>query len=215
MSPWLPLILSFIGGGLAGAIVNNILIYLRSRKQTIKYLLAVDRIFTPQNTIGGYDTIVTLNKKSEGFNRYEFKSLYLIQFAIENTGNQDYSIFSFGLKMPDSHIIAIATNSEAPLHELSYEPNVNPGHIADKMLFTLNPFNRRDAYSFNLYVTREKDDDFFPINQINLDTKHPVKLVRTDAEIVLIDGIKTIYKLNLENKILKKYLEFIMKWLFR
>lgn len=147
---WVKIVGSLIGGGLAGAVLNNTVTAYRNRVQPIGRRIELASLFTPGFTGSALRPTVTV---SDGATTYQFANLYVADVQIVNRGNRDYSTFSFGLTLADGDTCVHVESLTADRHHFATLPvavtPANPSRVFDAVL---RPFNRADVYTFKVFI---------------------------------------------------------------
>lgn len=166
-----------LGGGLAGAILNNLAAKRKARIQPIAKRVKISNIFIPSNLVDPHITKITFSGTTS--QNYHFDNLTIAQIEIINSGNKDYESFEFGLSFEDGvSVINYSGKGIDRHHTISSEPNVdfsNPSQIID---LTLKPFNRKDKYEITLFLTNENLDE---VGEIKFSSGLPVKFLDLDT----------------------------------
>jgi len=166
----------FLGGGLAGAILNNIIANKKSRIQPIGKRVKISNVFTPNDLVYPHLTKITFSDTTS--ESYHFDNLTIAQVEIINSGNKDFDTFEFGLTLKkDTSIINIDVKGTDRHHIITNDPAIdfnNPSKIID---FKLTPFNRKDKYDITLFLTCNNN----MIGELKFSSKLPVKFVDPDS----------------------------------
>lgn len=184
---WIILIAGLLGGGAAGAIINNIWSNYRSRIQPIGIRKEIIP-FVNQQIQGAAmkaEILLTMNGKHRSY-----ESLTLGRVTLKNTSNKDYEEFKFGITVSGLDL-AVSVQPKTPdrYHEMTYTPDINLDSLHNEIDFTLKPFNRNDVYSVVLYILPIEES---AVVDMSLVTKHPVRFVelsayRSFAKAILVD----------------------------
>lgn len=147
---WLKIAASIVGGGFAGAILTNIVTAHRSRIQPVGRRIDVTPLFTPGFASAPLKPTVTI---SDGTRSYEFSNLHLAELNIVNRGNRDFTNFRFGLTLSATDTCVHAEPTESDRHHVAtLATAITPATPSSILDFTLEPFNRGDAYTIKLFI---------------------------------------------------------------
>ncbi len=156
---WWQIIPSFIGGGLAGAIITQLVTTWRGRLQPIGYSIEPEISFNRNPlaaSVSAYITIVP----SDGSDPESFENISLVDVLITNRGNKDYATFRFGLTLAeDNSAIVTECVGEDRHHTISCINNPTISKPTRELNFSLSPFNRKDVYKVKLYVVLPADKE--------------------------------------------------------
>ena len=138
---WIPF-LSLVGGGLAGAILTGIFANVRARKQPVGYAKEMTTVF--KSSEGLPNTYIAVK---DGEDEGKFNNLFIVNVVVVNKGNRDMDRFTLGLTSYEDDIF-VRVNPKTPdrHHVAKYEPDVSLLQPTTQVDFTLEPFNRQDAY---------------------------------------------------------------------
>lgn len=147
---WAKIGASLLGGGLAGAILTNIITVYRSRVQPIGRSVVVSPLFTAGFTGSALSPTVTVTSASA---THQFPNLHVAEVQVVNRGNRDFDTFSFGLTLATGdqavHVDPVTSDRH---HTVTIDPLIAPDKMQSKSDFTLRPFNRRDAYTLRVFI---------------------------------------------------------------
>jgi hypothetical protein len=147
---WIKIAAGIVSGGLAGAILTNLVTAYRGRIQPIGKRVDVAPLFTPGFIGSALRPTITV---SDGTSSYQFANLHVADVSVVNRRNRDFSSFRFGLTLgsKDSCVHAEPTSSDRH-HVATPASSVSPANPSNAFDFTLQPFNRSDAYTFKLFI---------------------------------------------------------------
>jgi hypothetical protein len=147
---WVQVTAALIGGGAAGAVINALVSAYRSRRQPVGHRVDVLPVFRPSGTESELQAVIAVSHESKTVN---FGNLFLAEAQVINKGNQDLAEFKFGLTLGkgDACIYVDSTPPDRH-HKALLDSAPGPSTPRNEIDFTLTPFNRRDTYSFKLYV---------------------------------------------------------------
>ncbi len=133
-----------------GAVLNNLVVAYRNRRQPIGFRVEVLPVFT--GTLGTSSMAAALTI-TDGDHAVETDNLFLLEFQIVNRGNQDFSKFAAGFSL-DVGEAALHIEAEAPTrhHGFSLTTELSPASPSRDFDFALAPFNRADLYTLRAYV---------------------------------------------------------------
>lgn len=187
MNPWITVIVSVLFGGAAGAFINNYISYRRGKKQPIAYNISLISVFKSLQLPGKHETNITMSGTNENAD-FSLKNLYIASIELTNIGNKDFDAFTFQASVTNAAlIIAIGESTQGTQHETHYSPIIAPDSPTDKVTIKCDPFNRKDSYTLNLYLTNDEVDDV-SIDKIKIDTKHAVNFTASKESQVLNRG---------------------------
>jgi hypothetical protein len=165
-----------LGGGLAGAILNNIMAKRKNRIQPIIKKIQISNIFIPNELTSPHITKITFSdSKSQDFH---FENLSIAQIEIKNNGNIDYEKFEFGITLVKFiAIINLKVSSANRHHSITFEPNINFNQKSNIVDFTLCPFNRKETYEITLFLTSDNKKNIDSTEILKFSSKYPVKFI--------------------------------------
>src|SRR2546423_12298069 len=147
---WLKIAATLISGGAMGAIITGLVTTARNRIQPIGRRIETIPLF--RHTLGE-STLEASITISDGQKEYKFDNMFLADIQIVNRGNRDIKEFKCGLTLSGGDkAVHIVSESSDRHHVVDQMTIVTPDNSNDKIDFVLKPFNRRDSYSFKLYV---------------------------------------------------------------
>jgi len=162
---------TFVGGGLAGAILNNIVSSFRSRIQPVGKKISVSPLFSPGITGSTLSTTVTI---SDDISSYQFSNLHVADICIANRGNQDISKFLLGVTLADGDkCVHIESTVKDRHHAVIPVTQVTPANPSSTIDFTLNPFNRGNEYNLRIFIVAA---DCEP-GSISISSPEPIRFV--------------------------------------
>jgi hypothetical protein len=157
-----------IGGRRYGRCHNT---HFRSRTQPVGYQIEILPIFVGAGELGTLAPRVTFTDEEE--NLWGFDKLYVIQIEVDNRGNQDKTTFDFGITLlSDAKAIFVLTTTPDRHHKAKELSKASPSSPISEIDYTLEPFNRKDKYSFKLYAVTGQT--FLTEQDIILSSKEPV-----------------------------------------
>jgi hypothetical protein len=179
---WIQVGTALAGGGAMGAIITNLVLLYRNRRQPVGSRIDILPVFRPSTNQSQLQAAISVLYAGTTAN---FENLFLAEIRIQNKGNRDLEELSFGATLgngdrcifietmpPDRHHVAKLLNPVTPLDPQS---NID---------FSLKPFNRGDTYSFKLYmvIPKARTDPA----EIRLGSSSPVRFVEmpTTAEVL-------------------------------
>jgi hypothetical protein len=132
--------------------------------------------------LGQSDVVARLSLSSPtGGWGQDIPNLSVVNLEVVNSGNKDFSSFPFGLTLSDGdYAVHCDIRSSDRHHQAEIITPFGPAAPAKELDFRLAPFNRRDAYTFLLYVVA-LDQKAHP-GEIHLSSKEPV-IFRTGPTI--------------------------------
>jgi len=177
---------TLFGGGAMGAIITLAVTGWRNRLQPVTRTFETLQIF--KNTPGvGFNARLTVSDRGSD---YRFQNLFIVRVALKNTGNSDYDTFDIGITLADGdkaiHVEAVSDDRH---HVVRQVTPVGLATAASELDFQLQPFNRRNTYQLNVFVTIPESHD--NPGEVILSSPHPVRFVEppkvaeTAAELLL------------------------------
>lgn len=107
---------------------------------------------------------------------YEYDNLYVASVNLDNSGNQDYESFRFGVTLPkNADVIHVDTFSEDRHHDIRQITDLGLDEPVREVDFELKPFNRQDSYQFDLHIVLSSRR--LSSESISFGTSYPVKFV--------------------------------------
>lgn len=170
---WIQIGAALLGGGAMGAIISSVVTSVRNRFQPIGNRVDTLSVFRQKLGESSLKTEITISVKDS---EYKFNNLFLIDIQIVNKGNKDINEFPFGITLfNDDKAVFIESISKDRHHQIDHQTEVSPDKPKSEIDFILKPFNRRDSYSFKLYVVvPERKDEPSPVK---ISSSQPVKFV--------------------------------------
>ena len=139
---WVTVIVSLIGGGAMGAIINSMVSAYRDRIQPIGYRIGFFPLFQETTGLSTLETKVTI---SDGHNERKFDNMYIADISIVNKGNKDFEKFSFGATLSDGDFtVAIEPKIPDRHHNVIQLTPITLDNPNSEIDFELTPFNRGD-----------------------------------------------------------------------
>ena len=174
-------IVALVTGGLAGSFLTILYNIVRNRIQPVGKRVELVTVFGEKLAESRLDAKVTIT--GEAGTQYPFENLFLYEIQIINKGNQDIGEFKFGITLKDGDK-AIFLEGESPSrhHIIDHTP-IHPAIQQHEIDIVLKPFNRKDNYSFRLYVVvpaskRQPSEielySSLPIRFVNMPTKEEI-----------------------------------------
>lgn len=178
---WYHIVIPLIGGGAIGAIINTVVSAIRNRVQPVGRRVETIPIFKETLGISELRTKITI---SDGQNDYRFDNLFITKVQLVNRGNRDFERFQFGVTFSSGDsVIYVEPHSQDRHHIVKQVPDVSLSSPASEIDFILQPFNRGDYYSLDLFTVISKERDKPGIIQFS--SPHPIKFVDMPSEIML------------------------------
>ncbi len=148
---WVHVVVALIGGGSAGAIINALISGYRARLQPVGRRVEILPVFIKQSENPSGLTAEIAIAHNDSINT--FKNLYLAEILVVNRGNKDLNEFKFGVTLSGGdRCIFIVPSAPDRHHKVLQDSVVTPQSPQDAIDFTLSPFNRKDSYSFKMYI---------------------------------------------------------------
>lgn len=169
-SDWINIGIGILGGGVAGAILNQIFHYRRNKIQPIGKSIELISFFnSAENTNLSSEITIRENSKT-----YSFSNIYSGSIKVVNKGKKDYDEFDFGITLPDD--IGIFKIDERTLdrhHSVKYRNQPTIDKHLNEIDITLKPFNRKDSYIIDFHMTSKSEN--INIDEIKISSALPVK----------------------------------------
>lgn len=147
---WIKIGAGILGGGLAGAVLTNVITAYRGRIQPIGKRIDVTPLFSPGFTGSALSPSITV---TSGATTYQFSNLHVAEVQVINRGNRDLANFSFGLTLsPGDEAVHVDPTEPGRHHMVSLTSPVSPATKTATPDFTLKPFNRGDAYTLKIFI---------------------------------------------------------------
>jgi hypothetical protein len=140
---------AFVGGGLAGAIITNIVTVYRARLQPVGKRIDVAPLFSPGFTAAALSPTITV---SDGTRSYQLNNLHVADIQITNRGNRDMPTFKFGITLSGGDGAVHVEGDTQDRHHIVEHTSVTPAAALPDVDFTLTPLNRGDAYTIKVFV---------------------------------------------------------------
>ncbi len=190
---YIPIIASLIGGGLAGAILTNLITAYRSRIQPIGHRIDIDPILSPKPQSSSLAAKITLQHESR---QHTFDNLFLIRLEIANQGNKDHDEFGFGLTLAAGDVAVYLEGTGADRHH-SIAPTtpVVPSKPASELDFVCKPFNRGDSYTLSAFVVTSNEagpstpriSSKLPVKFVNIPTLGELMSTASKASLLMLE----------------------------
>lgn len=185
---WPPILASLAGGGAIGAIITLLANSYRARKQPVGVRKEILPVFRPVNSAAHIGAKIMVPMDAETNHYYTFNNLFLAEITIVNNGNRDNDEFNFGATLGTTdRCIFVEATSENRHHEGMCITPVSPSKPTSELDFSLKPFNRKDQYSFKLYIVIN-DDQEGP-KEISISSSSAVKFVEIPRIGEIIAGV--------------------------
>lgn len=148
---WVPVAVSLVGGGAAGAVITAIVTSVRNRRQPIGKRAEIIRLFKDGL---GHPSLTTRITVSDGTSDHHYSNLFIAELLIANRGNQDIPAFRFGVTLLEGdQAIYVQPQTADRHHELKVVTPVCPDTPRSEIDFEASPLNRGDSYTIRLYIT--------------------------------------------------------------
>ena len=174
---WYHIVIPLIGGGAIGAIISAIVSAIRNRVQPVGRRIEFIPIFKETLGVSSLRTKITI---SDGQNDYKFDNLFIAQVQLVNRGNRDIAEFRFGITLSsDDRVIYAELHSQDRHHIVKQVSELSLSNPVSDIDFILQPFNRGDSYSLDLFTVISEGRD--KPGTIQLSSPHPIKFVDMPA----------------------------------
>lgn len=148
----IPIVMSLVGGGAAGAIINQLATSYRNRLQPIGFRYESTALFSPPADEAAPNFRVTFTPPVGTLT--ELTNVHALRIDIVNRGNHDRAKMTLGLSIPPGQgIVHAAKTTGDRHHKLKIESELRPDAPSNEIDLVLEPFNRGDLYTVTLYVT--------------------------------------------------------------
>jgi hypothetical protein len=187
---WIQIAVALLGGGAMGAIITALITNHRNKIQPVGYRKEIIQVFRETSGLSGLQAKL---KVYDGLTNYDFDNLFICRFIILNKGNADIQEFKFGITLLDGDVaIYCESKSDDRHHKVEQLINLELNNPSSELDFTLKPFNRKDIYSFNLFIVIPKDKQ--EPSEIKLSSQHSVKFISlpTFGEVAMDVGISAL-----------------------
>ncbi|HEY2846398.1 MAG TPA: hypothetical protein VGI80_01190 [Pyrinomonadaceae bacterium] len=173
---WISVIIGVGFGGLAGALLTNIVSAYRNRVQPISYRLRFFELHAHSRALESLGATVAIVENNQTFS---IGNLWMAQLEITNSGNTDLDDFSFGASFsePGCEALNVELESQSRHHAIGIDKEINFRNRQREMDFTLKPFNRGNTYAINILCSNHLDPAGSH-GDLELSTASPVKFVR-------------------------------------
>jgi hypothetical protein len=174
---WLHWIIIFVSGGAVGAIIKIIFSAYRSRIQTIGRRITLLPIF---RKAGNASTLSASIATRHNNTLYTFTNLFLAEIQIINRGNTDLKNFEFGITLGKGDgCIHLESFSPDRHHIVNLKTEVNPENPRSEIDFEIVTFNRKDLFTFKLYIVIPGDKE--EPQKIELSSPNAIKFVEVPS----------------------------------
>lgn len=170
---WIQIITALVGGGAMGAIITAIVTAYRNRIQPIGRKIQFIPIFKETIGLSSLSARLTI---SDDQTSCQFDNLFIANVLLVNKGNKDFDEFRFGMTLLEKAVAIYVEPQTQDRHHFAEQVNqVNLSLPVSEIDFILKPFNRRDVYSFKLFIVIPKDME--KPDKINLSSPHPIRFI--------------------------------------
>lgn len=198
---------ALLGGGAMGAIITATITYYRNRRQPVSYKKEVIEVFKKNPDYDSLQALLMVGSNPSGPG-FPVDNYSVARFTLTNKGNQDIGEFEFGVTLEGSNeAVDIKVGAPDRHHVMKVLTSVSLATPTKELDFILQPFNRGDTYSFNVYFTY-KDS----AGQIHLSSPHSTKFseiistgdlqFRADFKYLIVPVIGALFSLLLLSLIL-------------
>lgn len=150
---------------LVGAIGGSGLTYYynwnKDKIQPILISIKTEKIFT--KILSDFDTRILLKSEkllnSNLEQQIELDNLFISNVVLTNSGNKSISNFEFGIKSEDGakFLYAELSSNNEGYRDIKQLSDVSPFKPSENIMFSSNPFNRKDEIYLKLYLISDKD----------------------------------------------------------
>lgn len=171
---WIPILLTLLGGGAAGAIITALVTRYRNRRQPVFYTLEIIQVFDKNKVYGSVKATIGIENAARSGVDLELENFTVALLTIVNKGNQDVDEFPFGITLEkDTQAFDVTSTTPDRHHVVTCQTAPTATDFRKELDFTLAPFNREDSYSFALYLTY-----FDSLGEIRVGSVHPARFVK-------------------------------------
>lgn len=181
---WIQALLGFLSGGACGALIKQYYDNRRNKVQPIARTVEIKSFFDAQeNRL--LNSQLTFKESSQV---YTFSNLYSGTIEIINSGQHDYTEFSFGITCPNNvKLIHIKSISSDRHHIVEFETLPSLENQINTFDVNLKPFNRKDSYIFDILATTTEGQ--FSAMDVEISSSMPIKWVDPKVTQKLISEI--------------------------
>jgi hypothetical protein len=196
---WVQIIAALIGGGAMGAIITAVVTTYRNKIQPIGRKIQFIPVFNETIGISSLQAQLTI---SDGQTNRQFDNLFIANVLLINKGNKHFDEFRFGMTLSEkAEAIYVEPQSQDRHHVVTLVNQVYLNFPASEMDFILRPFNRRDVYSFKLFIVIPKDME--KPDKINFSSPHPIRFIdMTSTAEAFIEGFFEGFTEEVESKLI-------------
>lgn len=170
---WLYVVIALVSGGAMGAIINAIVSALRARVQPVGRRIEILPIFSASG--GDTSLRAKVSITHEGSTR-TFKNLFVAEVVVVNRGNRDLERFEFGATFADGDkCIHVEASPPDRHHRVTQDAHATPQAPSHELDFALQPFNRRDCYTFKMYIVVPEEKE--KPGKITLGSPSPIRFI--------------------------------------
>jgi len=161
---------SFISGSLVGVIVDTIIKNYKNRIQPIVKQIYIKELYKTNSSL---PFKVKLDMDNDLF---QFENMFLAEIQVINKGRKDFEKFFFGITLnPTDKAVRIEAILKDRHHASKILTNVTPQNSKSEIDFHLEPFNRKDEYSFKIYIVA--GNNTLNSKSIKFSSKHPINFI--------------------------------------
>jgi hypothetical protein len=200
---WLVLLVTFLSGGAMGALIRLLYDLRHGKVQTVLHRVSVFPLFRHEAKSDlmavvsiTYDELTT-----------DYRTLFVGDFALRNTGNRDYEEFEFGVALDSGQCIHTEWKDPDQHHALSLVEAASPSSPRSGLKFRLKPFNRNDSYSLRLYLV--PGEEGLEPGSLRLTSPHAIRFAEESERVArrhLVAGWTLALILLLLNVVLASWL---------
>lgn len=188
--PWYYYAITILSGGAVGSIITLLVTKYQNRIQPVSKAVRLVRVFGSMSGESSLSTRLVVEKDGS---KYDYDNLYVASVNLDNSGNQDYESFQFGVTLPENaDVIHVDTFSEDRHHDIKQITDLGLDEPVREVDFKLDPFNRQDSYQFDLHIVLSSERP--PSEIISFGSSHPVKFVDNNqaADLALEVGLEVL-----------------------
>jgi hypothetical protein len=166
---WWHIVVPLLTGGAFGALITAVVTGFRNRIQPVGYRTEMVPVFKQNVEVSSLNAKIIIH---EGDKEYPFHNMFVFDIYVVNRGNKDIDEFPLGFTLEKGDQ-AIYLEYESPDRHHTITPSgVSLSTPKSEVDIKLKPFNRKDWYTFRVYVVPEGD---FAPGMIELSSPYPIR----------------------------------------
>ena len=154
----------------------------RSRRQPVHWKIDIIDVFKPNPDFPSLQGAILADPEKPHDIPTMIDNLSVARVTLVNKGNQDLKEFKFGLSFEETNqAIHLESETLDRHHVVECSTGISLSSPAKELDLTLKPFNRGEAYSFNIQFTY-----IGSVGTVRIGTAEPVNLVEIGATTELM-----------------------------